>query len=281
MLNRLREGKHTPADVEEIKALAHTDTSQWPSDYVKLYVTNALANKENDKCLKQLQEQGNEIYVINAKDSKKDVKTGTYNVNIPANAAISTTASLTKLFKICIGARVMLTNNLDIEDRLINGSMGTVKYIDRVRNNKRNGVIYVQFEDPEAGNKLKNTRLRGDLKGCVPIQSKPIQFQYKHNKSNITVERKQFPLVLGHAITIHKSQGSTLEHMSGNMDQTTKNGKGLAPVGSGMLYTLLSRAKCRNNLQLLNFNEQKHMKVNEAAVQDMERRTVCYCAFTR
>ena len=81
----------------------------------------------------------------------------------------------------------MLTNNLDIEDRLINGTMGTVKYIDRVRNNKPTGVIYVQFEDPQAGNKLKNKHYRGELKDCVPIQSKPRPFQYKHKNSNITV----------------------------------------------------------------------------------------------
>ena len=104
------------------------------------------------------------------------------------------------------------------------------------------------------------------MKTCVPIQAKPHNFQWR----NITVTRKQFPLIVAFSTTIHKAQGSTLDYMSGNMDQSTKSGKRLAPVGPGMLYTLLSRATSHSRIQLLNFNEERHIVVNDKAKKAME-----------
>ena len=40
LLNRIREGKQTDDDLMQIKALGDTDTSDWPNEYVKLYITN-------------------------------------------------------------------------------------------------------------------------------------------------------------------------------------------------------------------------------------------------
>jgi len=91
----------------------------------------------------------------------------------------------------------------------------------------------------------------------------------------ITVQRKQFPGILGHAMTVHKSQGSTLEYMKGdlnrNNEKKTKTGKEyLVPISQGQLYTLLSRAKSRDKLLLLNF-EPDHIKVNLSALEEMNR----------
>ena len=171
LLNRLREGNHTPDDIHEIKGLADTDTSAWPNEYPKLYATNALVNKENDKCIRKLKEDGAKVITIHAKDSKADVHTGAYKVEIPENASISNTGNLTRTLKTCISARVMLTDNQDIRDKLINGLIGTVKHLDRVKdNNTPFGTIYVKFDDPQAGNKLKDRRLLDELKECVPIK---------------------------------------------------------------------------------------------------------------
>ena len=118
---------------------------------------------------------------------------------------------------------------------------------------------------------MKDRRLRGELKECVPIKPLSLRFKYNYKrKSHITVERKQFPLVIGHAITIHKSQGSTLEYMKGDLDQTSNNPKYSAPIGPGMIYTLLSRAKSRDRIHLLNFKEDQ-IKVNQNAVEEMKR----------
>ena len=166
----------------------------------------------------------------------------------------------------------MLTDNQDIGDKLINGLIGTVKHLDRVKdNNTPFGTIYVKFDDPQAGNKLKDRRLLDELKECVPIKPISKRFPYKHRGTTIIAERKQFPLILAHAMTIHKSQGSTLEYMSGDLNQTSRSGNRLAPIGQGMLYTLLSRAKSRDKLQLLNFDAERHIKTNKSAVVEMTR----------
>ena len=48
---------------------------------------------------------------------------------------------------------------------------------------------------------------------------KPVHY----SKSNrmIHAERKQFPGIFAHAITVHKSQGSTFEYMMGDMNRTS------------------------------------------------------------
>ena len=63
--------------------------------------------------------------------------------------------------------------------------------------------------------------------------------------------------------------------MKGDLDQSTgkksKTGKEYqAPISQGQLYTLLSRAKSRDKVQLLNFHR-NHIKVNVPALEEMDR----------
>ena len=74
----------------------------------------------------------------------------------------------------------------------------------------QSSTIYVKFDDSKAGNSLKD-RLLGELKECLPARAK--RFQLKKGKSTAIADRKQFPLILGDAITIHKSHGSSLAYM--------------------------------------------------------------------
>ena len=78
----------------------------------------------------------------------------------------------------------------------------------------------------------------------------------------ITYQRKQFPGILAHAITIHKSQGSTYHHMQGHMNQ-----KFAAP---GMAYTMLSRAQNRSGIKLHNFKSTM-IATNQNALNEMSR----------
>ena len=91
LLNRLFEGKHTQEDIDDIKALTNTDTSNWPADYTKLYITNALVNNENDGCLKKCKDKGETIFTIYSKDSTTDRHTGIYKINIDDNLPIGYT----------------------------------------------------------------------------------------------------------------------------------------------------------------------------------------------
>ena len=100
--------------------------------------------------------------------------------------------------------------------------------------------MYMKFEDEKAGNKYKDARLRGELKQCLPVTVQANTFPYM-KKGNVRVERKRFPLVTAHALTIHKAQGSTIEYMTGDMNRTTKTGSRTTSIYPGQRCTLLSR----------------------------------------
>ena len=128
---------------------------------------------------------------------------------------------------------------LDVEDKLCNGATkGTVKYIhihNTTSSAKDGRTIYVQFDNEKSGNKRKSNSVPEELQRCVPIQVKSRKFSYslhgKNKKSNLVLcEHKQFPIVLAHATTIHKTQGSTTDHMIGDLDTTTKGGKHPCPI---------------------------------------------------
>ena len=276
LLNRLRETDDpediSDDDIEIIRALADTDTSEWPDRYIKLYMFNHLVDQDNVSALNKLVKSSHvELFEIKAKDSSKDIRTGSCKIAVSEHESISSTGNLPARLKICVGARVMLTRNLDTEDKLINGSLGTVRIIDRVKNGKPTGIIYVEFDDENAGNKRKMNKYP-KIRGLVPIQPEVSEFNYRHKKSTVEVVRKQFPLVIAEAITVHKAQGSGFDYMLADLDQTSKSGKAdRAPINPGMVYTLLSRAKCRSHLKLLNFKGRSQIKINKAALDEVKR----------
>ena len=252
--------------------MEYTDVSTWPEDHVRLYLTNNLKDRHNIASISRLldQDASRILYTFYAIDSKRDTKTGAMQVNIDPTLPITKTGGLPSCLKICVGAAVMLTYNKDQYDRLINGSIGTVISIQsRSQDGPASGTIYVKFEDEKAGNKYKDARLRGELKQCVPITVQTNTFPLA-KKDNVRVERKQFPLVTAHALTIHKAQGSTMEYMTGDMDRTTKTGSRTTPIYPGQFYTLLSRARSRDSVRILNFDE-ANIVVSELVKAEMER----------
>ena len=65
----------------------------------------------------------------------------------------------------------MLTTNINIQDHLINGQMGTVIKIDINTNNEPN-VLYVKFDDEKAGKTTINTSSNSFAKEnrLIPIE---------------------------------------------------------------------------------------------------------------
>ena len=62
----------------------------------------------------------------------------------------------------------MLADNVSVSERVINGSISAVKHLDK-RSKPLWSTIYVKFDDPKAGNSLKERRLHDKVKECVPI----------------------------------------------------------------------------------------------------------------
>ena len=262
VIRRVRTGEHTPADYLYLKELEYTDTRSWPGA-IYLYLTNLLVDSHNDRCLLA---EGKPIYVFTAKDSIKDEKTQRADVkDILKTKSISQTRGLRTDLKICVNARVFLTQNLDTADHLVNGALGTVVQINVGNNSpddpyiQLNGVIYVQFDKEEAGNKRKQRHLPGQLSQCVPIVAETKDIDLRRDKrdktSCISLTRKQYPLQVAYALTIHKSQGSQFDHIVLDFNRANpETGREMSSVPNGSAYTGLSRATTSEGIVVKNFS---------------------------
>ena len=287
LLNRVRVGEHTDADVKAIHDLEHTDVTSWPENHLTGYMTNRLVNKRNSEVMDQA---SSTIFTINAYDANADSHTGSFKYTLNDDMDVGKTGNMRKALKIWVGARVILTDNLDVDDRLCNGSEGTVKYIHlrtTISSAKHGGTIYVLFDDEKAGNQRKSNSLPDELQGCVPITVKTKKFIYvppggkKRFDNSIQCERKQFPLLLAHATTVHKTQGRTLDYLTGDLDNSTRNPnrKISKHFLTGLVYTLLSRVRRRDTIRIQNFHKDLIVH-NEEALKEMERlRKDCPFAF--
>ena len=167
------------------------------------------------------------------------------------------------------GARVMLTNNVDISDRLINGQIGTVTRILVNEVSQKPTIVYIKFDDEDAGNLVIDKS--GDMfaieNKVVPI--KPILAKIKLNpgkRSSPEIERLQFPLALAWACTVHKVQGLTLNKIVISFDLFKQRS-----FNYGQTYVALSRATSLQGLYVLGKLEHKHIKADPRVIEEYER----------
>ena len=136
-------------------------------------------------------------------------------------------------------ARVMLTVNVDINDRLINGQMGTIARIVINQNTNKPSVIFIKFDDCQAGvyaiSKCTDRHAREN--NAVPIQPVLARIKVTPGKpSSPEIQRLQFPITLAWACAVHKVQGLTLNEVVVNF--ALRKQKSFNP---GQIYVALSR----------------------------------------
>lgn len=95
-----------------------------------------------------------------------------HKITIDKDGNISDTGNIPYYLKLCEGSRVTLTKNMDKSDCLINGAIGTAFKIHRQATSaKPSGVIFVRFDDPEAGRNSMSNHHCDELKYCVPVEA--------------------------------------------------------------------------------------------------------------
>ena len=152
---------------------------------------------------------------------------------------VTRTAGLEKTLNLCLGAKVMLKKNKDVEAGLVNGSMGTVVGLEI----KEQTVQAVEVNFHRIDRKVK-------------IQRESCSFEVL---KGIYYTRKQFPLMLSFAITIHKSQGLSLS--CAIVDA------GSSCFGCGMVYVALSRVTTLSGLHLIDFDRSKLQSDSKAVAE--------------
>ncbi|KAL5725506.1 hypothetical protein ACHQM5_008644 [Ranunculus cassubicifolius] len=127
------------------------------------------------------------------------------NCETASNASSDHAKGLVKVLLLSIGARVMLKSNLHTQSGLVNGAMGTV--VDIVYGPGCKSPIdiplsvMIKFDNYTGSHFRSNTTV-------IPI---PPQTSHWKSSTGISCSRTQIPIVLCWAITIHKSQGLTLD----------------------------------------------------------------------
>lgn len=152
------------------------------------------------------------------------------------------TAGLEKLIVIKENAKVMLTKNMDVPTGFVNGTTGAAQNI-VVDSNKRPRAVTLRTEQD-------SLEMREPEVGKFELQP------------GIFVHRKQFPLRLSYAGTIHKSQAMSMDTV-------------IADIGNrifcaGQSYVALSRVRTLEGLHLINFDPEK-IKAHKAAIAEYNR----------
>ena len=145
LLNEIREGEIDDHVVNTLKSRFLKEKS-FPQHVVQMFAENKPAKERNETQLNTIDTQ---LILIDAIDEiPKDIVLSQSQIDAIKQRKMSETGNLESQLKLKIGAQVMLTSNLDIDDRLVNGLVGTVKQI-KYKNNEVS-VVYVNFDDNNA-----------------------------------------------------------------------------------------------------------------------------------
>ena len=231
VLNDIREGKISKKDIDLLNS-REIDYNETDSSILHIFSRNDEANNYNMKKFNSINSEihtfkatlgvyrGSDFITTNL-TKQEEMSLNIFQKNCKVNDIIS--------FK--QGCRVMLLINLDFEKGLMNGSCGEIMSFNE-------NSISVKFDNGIEKNIEK------------------YEFEYYYNDTKIA-SMTQFPLKLAYAITIHKSQGMTLENVAVDCNKIFEEGQ---------TYVALSRVKSLNSLFLKGFSEDK-IKVNKKVIE--------------
>ena len=205
LLSRLGRNEMTMDDMERLNSRLLQDAAD-EEEAVTLTSTNAAADRINSQHLDNLPGDG--------VDYSATIKGEFDEGASPAQAVLRVKA----------GAQVIMLRN-DPDGRWVNGDVGTVEHCDSAR--------------------LK-VRIRDIVHDVLPVKWERIRYAYSAEDNqmvrNLQGTFQQFPVKLAWAITIHKSQGQTLQKVRVDL------GKGA--FAHGQVYVALSRCQSLEGLRL-------------------------------
>jgi hypothetical protein len=158
----------------------------------------------------------------------------------------------------------MITNNIDVDDELVNGAIGKLMYIEHLAGEEEvieetdaDGYgkimqtvrLWFQFDSKRVGAKArikarpyvicKGDVLRSDW---IPIRQNSVRIGLGRGKA-IKCRRIQFPIAAACAITIHKSMGGTFQQILYQYDKRQDQ---------RLVYVALSRVTSLDGLYMIN-----------------------------
>lgn len=209
ILNAIRSGE---VEEEHFEYLKNANEVLHTKDHIKLYTHNENVDEINRKAFNEIKGEVRTYQMI-TKGSAKILDSLKNNCLAEENLQLK------------VGAKVICIKNSP-ERLYVNGSMGKVSSF----NNE--GAPVVELTSPT-----------GDIKK-VTIKADTWRVE---EDGKVKAEISQLPIKLAWAITVHKSQGMTLDMASIDLSRAFTSGQG---------YVALSRLKSLEGLHLVGFNPQ-------------------------
>ena len=198
---------------QHIQALHNTRDQDIGETFTRLYTHNMDVDSINFQHLNAIEGTGHQFVAV-TDGNEKLIETLKSSVRAPEELSLKKHAKV-----------MFVKNNFDMG--YINGSMGEV----------------IGFEEDDELGMLPKVKMTDGTTLLVA----PETWSVDNEGGKAIASLQQVPLRLAWAITIHKSQGMTLEAAEINLSHTFEKGQG---------YVALSRLKSINGLRLLGFNEQ-------------------------
>ncbi|XP_058472555.1 uncharacterized protein LOC131445864 [Solea solea] len=240
LLNRVRiHSKGTPMLRSDVDTLKHCETGE-VSSALHIYATNQQVNAHN---IQRLYDVCRDYVTIEAQDFQNNRRTGKLEL-IQGHHAKAKNTYLAEQLLLGEGARVMLCQNVDVSDGLVNGACGVVTRIVKSERVQFPIKVYVKFDDENVGaeRRRQSPSVSADVAGSTAIAPEE---ERACKKGGL---RRQYPLKLAWACTIHKVQGITVNNIVVCFDKI---------FAAGQAYVALSRVRSLSGLIIEQFDEKK------------------------
>ena len=181
------------------------------------------------------------------------------------------TMQLHSCLKVAENERTEVSQNIRLDDGVTNGAGDVVRYVHLLSSERPEGIIWVQFDHPEVGRKMRSENRHlyhhGIQPTWTPIKPVYVTFYVGRGKA-VQIVRKQFPLRPSAGKTIHRSQGDTETKIVLDFDSWL--------AIPHIHYVALSRVTTIEGLHIRGLNEGK-ICVSDKVKDEMNRlRTVAY-----
>ena len=259
VLNKIRVGNVDDEVCATLRSRCISD-DETIEDALYLFSSNEKVRQMNERKLRDLP---GDLVTFNAVDRRRGGHAPSLPFDFTSSENYHETGNLATSLKLKVGARVQLTQNLDISDGLCNGALGKViSMIERKGVTGRNKFcVLVEFDNPRVG---KERRLSSPFKekfpNAVPIFLSETSYTPK-NRKGFEITRLQLPLILAWGLTIHKAQGLTVDKVVLDMD---------GRFSAGQAYVGISRVRSLEGLFITNFDKRK-IRHQPAFLTEMER----------
>ena len=152
---RLREGNHTTSDLQKLKERC-VEESVYPTEATRLFIQNALVDEYNDKVYQSFDSVNK--YTIKAQDRVIGACSTELKEKITRQipyVPLRNSKQLAYKLNIAFGQRTEIAINIWTNDGMTNGASNVIKHIHLTNDSKPFGLIWVQFDCNDVGNKTR------------------------------------------------------------------------------------------------------------------------------